>query len=132
MALCHIELILRSLNIGSGRVMLILVLTIAMLFKLFSRTSVMNSDIIGKCSCPMFDVIASIFDVYNFVLMTNTFNPINMTNTQYILKNSNPNNPNDLMTIPIARASTVAPEPLLLTSASLITSLLAKSNHLPF
>ena len=56
--------------------------------------------------------------------MTNTFNPINTTNTQYILKSNNPNNPNDLMTIPIARASTVAP---LFTSTSLITSLLARA-----
>jgi hypothetical protein len=47
--------------------MLILVLPIAMLFKLFSQTSVMNSDTIGKCSCQMFDDIASIFDVYSLV-----------------------------------------------------------------
>jgi hypothetical protein len=47
--------------------MLILVLPIAMLLMLFSRTSVMNGDIIGKCFCPMFDDTASIFDVYSFV-----------------------------------------------------------------
>ncbi len=64
MALCHLELILGSLNFGSERVMLILVLPIAMLFKLFSQTSVMNSNIIGKGTCPMFDDIASIFDAY--------------------------------------------------------------------
>ncbi len=59
--------------------------------------------------------------------MTNTFNPINTANTQYILQSNNPNNPNDLMTIPIARASTVAPEPLPFTATYLITSLLARA-----
>ncbi len=58
--------------------------------------------------------------------MTNTFNLINTTNTQYILKSNYPNNPNDLMTILIARASTVASEPLLFTSTSPITSVLAR------
>jgi hypothetical protein len=47
--------------------MLILVVPIAMLFKLFSPTSVMNSNKIGKCSCSTFDDISSIFDVYSFV-----------------------------------------------------------------
>jgi hypothetical protein len=47
--------------------MLMLVVPIAMLFKLFSPTSGMNSDIIGKCSCSTFDDISSIFDVYSFV-----------------------------------------------------------------
>jgi hypothetical protein len=44
--------------------MLILVVPIAMHFKLFSQTSVINRDIIGKCSSSMFDDISSIFDVY--------------------------------------------------------------------
>jgi hypothetical protein len=59
--------------------------------------------------------------------MTNTFNPINTKNTQYIIQSNNPNNPNDLMTIPIACTSTLAPEPLPFTATSLITSLLARA-----
>ncbi len=64
--------------------------------------------------------------------MTNSFNPIDNTNTHYILHSNNPNNPNNLMTIPIARASTVAPEPLLFTSTRLITSILARASLLIF
>jgi hypothetical protein len=63
MASFHLESILGSLE--SGRVMLILVVPIAMLFKLFSPTAVVNSNKNGKCSCSTFDNISSIFDVYS-------------------------------------------------------------------
>ncbi len=60
--------------------------------------------------------------------MTNTFSPIDNINTSYFLHSNNLKNPNDLMTIPIACASTVATEPLLFSSTCLITSLLARAS----
>jgi hypothetical protein len=63
--LYHIELILGSLE--SGCITLILVVPIAMLFKIFSPTYVMNSNKIGKCSCSTFDDVSSIFALYSFV-----------------------------------------------------------------